>query len=228
MFYIFLRFGKFNVDAIHYAPVCLNSLLFQYENDLSSIYSEIGNQEASNKWKELANKRKALFDKYLWDEDHHSFYDYNFVTKKRRIYDFATMCMPLWVGLASPQQATFVLQKLLSLERSFGLMTSSVTSGCQWDAPYGWAPNQLMAVEGLHRYGFESHASRIATKFLSVISRNFSEFRSIFEKYDVEKGSIDIEKVEMGYLENEIGFGWTNGVFLVLDRYVKERLSQTA
>jgi alpha,alpha-trehalase len=34
------RFGKFNVDIIHYAPVCLNSLLYQMELDMAH-FSEI-------------------------------------------------------------------------------------------------------------------------------------------------------------------------------------------
>ena len=36
------RFGDFNIDIIHYNPVCLNSLLFLMEQQIGEIYSELG------------------------------------------------------------------------------------------------------------------------------------------------------------------------------------------
>jgi alpha,alpha-trehalase len=40
---------------------------------------------------------------------------------------------------------------------------------------------------------------------------------AIFEKYDVERrASMVTPGLRYGYLSNEIGFGWTNGVFLAL------------
>ena len=36
------RFGAFNIDIIHYNPVCLNSLLFLMEEQIAEIYSELG------------------------------------------------------------------------------------------------------------------------------------------------------------------------------------------
>ena len=40
----------------------------------------------------------------------------------------------------------------------------------------------------------------------------------MFEKYDVERRESSIAAgLRFGYLSNEIGFGWTNGVFLALE-----------
>jgi alpha,alpha-trehalase len=102
-------------------------------------------------------------------------------------------------------------------ERPGGIMTSTFVSGSQWDAPYGWAPLQLLAIEGLRRYGYQQDASRIQGKFLSLVLEVFEARGTIVEKYDVVRRSSDVSAgLRFGYGSNEIGFGWTNGVFLEL------------
>ena len=38
-------------------------------------------------------------------------------------------------------------------------------TGGQWDFPYAWAPNQLLANEGMRRYGFNEEANRASYEF---------------------------------------------------------------
>ena len=45
------------------------------------------------------------------------------------------------------------MHHLPQFERPGGLQTSTNASGSQWDAPFGWAPLEMIAVEGLRRYG---------------------------------------------------------------------------
>ena len=85
----------------------------------------------------------------------------------------------------------------------------------QWDYPYGWAPIQLLAVEGLRRYDYRKESDRIADKFLTTVLRNFTHDGTIREKYDVTTESSQTH-ISAGYAQNVIGFGWTNGVFLEL------------
>jgi alpha,alpha-trehalase len=91
-------------------------------------------------------------------------------------------------------------------------MSDQVT-GVQWDLPYGWAPLQLLAAEGLRRYGFEEDANRLSSAFLSTVLENFRRDGTIREKYNVVTRSSEAN-VTAGYKMNVIGFGWTNGVFL--------------
>jgi alpha,alpha-trehalase len=86
-------------------------------------------------------------------------------------------------------------------------------TGVQWDLPYGWAPTQYLAVEGLRRYGFNDDANRLAYKFLSTVLENFQRDGTIREKYNVVTRSSETN-VAAGYKTNVVGFGWTNGVFL--------------
>jgi alpha,alpha-trehalase len=83
----------------------------------------------------------------------------------------------------------------------------------QWDAPFGWAPVQWFAVEGLRRYHYESDADRLAQKFVSMVLENFLRDGTIREKYNLTTRSTDTATTA-GYKANVIGFGWTNGVFL--------------
>ncbi len=100
-------------------------------------------------------------------------------------------------------------------EHEGGLAMSDQQTGVQWDLPYGWAPTNLIAVEGMRRAGFNSDADRVSVKFLDTIQSNFKRTGTIREKYNVVTGS-DEAPVLAGYHENLIGFGWTNGTFLAL------------
>eukprot|EP01114_Cavostelium_apophysatum_P015055 TRINITY_DN4029_c1_g2_i1.p1 TRINITY_DN4029_c1_g2~~TRINITY_DN4029_c1_g2_i1.p1 ORF type:complete len:504 (+),score=54.88 TRINITY_DN4029_c1_g2_i1:111-1514(+) len=169
------RFGNFNVDVVHFFPVCLNSLLFMIENDIAYFNQRLGKTDQVEVWKNKAAKRKEMVDRYLWDEERGLYFDYNFKTKQRRIYEFATTFFPLYCGLASPQQAARVAANLGIFERPGGVITSTKYTGCQWDAPFGWAPYQYIAVRGLLSYNYRPEAKRIATKFVKVVLKTFEE-----------------------------------------------------
>jgi len=85
----------------------------------------------------------------------------------------------------------------------------------QWDDPYGWAPTQLLAIEGLRRYGYNTDADRVSYEFLSTIAENFRRDGTIREKYNVVTRSSEAH-VAAGYQQNVVGFGWTNAAFLAL------------
>jgi alpha,alpha-trehalase len=211
------RFGPFSVDIIHYAPVCLNVLLYQMERDIAEIQRLVGHQDAASYWDSQAQNRHRLLDQFLWDEEAGLYFDYNFRTAQRRPYEFATTFFPLWAGIASEAQAKRVVENLPKFEAPGGLLTSTHVSGNQWDAPFGWAPLHLIAVQGLRRYGYCREAERLASKFIKMVVQEFCKSGTIVEKYDVERCSADVyDEIFFGYSSNEIGFGWTNGVVLEL------------
>ncbi|MBD1933781.1 MULTISPECIES: trehalase family glycosidase [Cyanophyceae] len=211
------RFGPFNVDIIHYAPVCLNVLIYKMEEDTAEINDILGYKEIAHQWRDRAASRRQLIDKFLWDEEAGLYFDYNFHTGKRRNYEFATTFYPLWAGIASEEQAKRVVENLPDFEAPGGLLTSTRVTGSQWDAPFGWAPLQLIAVQGLLRYGYEEDAKRLARNFISLLVQEFERTGTLLEKYDVYNCSADVsDEIHFGYSSNEIGFGWTNAVFLEL------------
>jgi alpha,alpha-trehalase len=214
-FDVTFRFGPFGADTHYYAPVCLNSLLYKTEKDLEQISVLLGRRENAESWNKKAQERKKRVGKYLWDEKRGLFFDYNFVTRTRSSYEYATTFYPLWAGLASEEEARAVVRSLALFEQPGGLVTSLHETEDQWDYPYGWAPIQLLAAEGLRRYGYGADADRISYEFLSMVLENFQTSRTIREKYNVVNRSL-VTHIEAGYSQNVIGFGWTNGVFLEL------------
>jgi len=217
------RFGPFSAAIIRYAPVCLNSLLYQMERDGAEIARLLALPDEALAWEDRARQRRARVDEYLWDEERGAYLDYDFATGRRRDYLFATTFYPLWTGLASPRQARRVRERLKELEAPGGLLTSVVASGNQWDKPFGWAPLQMIASDGLRRYGFDEDADRIATRFVALVAKEFGEHGTIVEKYDVVRRESDVAKdIKFGYAANQVGFGWTNGVLLHLLAQVEQ------
>ena len=211
------RYGPFSADITSHVPVCLNSLLYRMERDLAQMRRLLGDPAAAGRFDALAEERRARMDRYLWDEALGLYLDYNFEAGKRRAYPFATTFYPLWAGAASPAQAARVAKNLPLFEERHGLLTSTTASGSQWDAPFGWAPLQLIAVDGLRRTGHLDDAGRLARKFIALVTRDFERTGTIVEKYDVRRGGSDVAgDIRFGYSQNQVGFGWTNGAYLEL------------
>jgi len=229
-FDVSFRFGPFSAETHHFAPVCLNSLLYKTEKDLERMSTLLGRQKDAEAWKAKAIDRQQRIQKYLWDAKRGLYFDYDFITHTLSSYEYATTFYPLWAGLASKEQASAVVKNLSMFEQPGGLAMSRVESQAQWDYPYGWAPIQLLGVEGMRRYGFVADADRVTYNFLSMVVADFATDRYIREKYNVVKRT-SATRIVRGYSQNVIGFGWTNGVFLelmhelsptLLDRLQKE------
>ena len=227
-FDISFRFEPYGAATHHFAPVCLNSLLYKTEKDLEEISRLLDKTAQAEQWKQRAEQRKERINRYLWDDQRGLFFDYDLRTESRSTYEYLTTFYPLWAGLSDPQQARAVARNAKVFEQPGGLATSPNDTGVQWDYPYGWAPLQLLAVEGLRRYGFTDDANRISYEFLSTVAENFKREGTIREKYDVVTRSSDVQ-VSAGYQANVVGFGWTNGVFLqLLQDLPKEMIDRLA
>jgi alpha,alpha-trehalase len=228
-FDVTFRFGPFGAATHHYAPVCLNTLLYKTEKDMEQISEWLGRTDDAAKWNKRSEERKKLINRYLWDEKAGMFFDFNFETGQRSTYRYATTFYPLWAGLATPEQAKAVEKNLAVFEKPGGLAMSTDDSGAQWDLPYGWGNIEMLAVEGLRRCGFTADADRISYEFLSMVAEDFRRDGSIREKYNVVTRSSETH-AQVGYRINVVGFGWTNAAFLELlhdlSKSMAERLGQ--
>jgi alpha,alpha-trehalase len=209
------RFGPHGARTHHYAPVCLNSLLYKTEKDLEQMSGMLGRKADAEEWRKRAEERKEKIQKYLWDSERGLYFDYDFENGKRSTYEYVTTFFPMWAGIPAPEQARAVMQHLPTYEKPGGLVMSPNETGGQWDFPYAWAPDQLVADEGIRRYGFTAEADRVSYEFLSTVAENFRRDGTIREKYNAVTRSSETQ-VTAGYRMNIVGFGWTNGVFLVL------------
>jgi alpha,alpha-trehalase len=214
-FDVSFRFQPFGAATHHYAPVCLNSLLYKNEKDLEQISRWLGRTADAEKWAQRAEERRKLIVRYLWNEKSGLFFDFNLQTGQQSDYRYATTFYPLWAGLATPEQAKAVAKNLSVFEKPGGVAMSTEDTGAQWDLPYGWGNVEMLVVSGLRRYGFNAEADRVSYEFLSMVAENFRRDGEIREKYNVVTRSSEAH-VELGYKMNVVGFGWTNAAFLEL------------
>ena len=216
------------------ATVDLNSLLYKYETDIARTIRAIfgdklpvpaefcakgiqpGHIEKSAAWDRRAKRRRALIDKYLWNEEEGMYFDYNTVKKEQATYESATTFWPMWSGVSTPRQAASIVATALPKLEAFGGLTSGSEHSRghisldrpnrQWDYPFGWAPQQMLAWTGLIRYGYEDDAQRLAYRWLYMITKAFVDFNGVVvEKYDVTR-PIDPHKVEAEYGNQGVDF----------------------
>jgi alpha,alpha-trehalase len=217
------RFGPFSGETHHFAPVCLNSLLYRYERDMEHLAHVLGKPEDAQKWSRRAQMRNTAIHKYLWWPREGVFADWDFTHSRPDQYAYITSLYPLWAGVATREEARQVVAKLGLFERQGGLSMSNTNTGLQWDEPFGWAPTNWMAVDGLESSGFHEEAARIAKKFDQTVDQGFAQDATIREKYNVVSANAEVH-VATGYKQNVIGFGWTNAVYLKM-KAVAEKTS---
>lgn len=215
---------RFNRQALSYIPVDLNALLWRYERDFAAAAAILGEPEEAAEWQKRAVRRRAMMKQYLWDDERGFWFDYNFMTGKRSPVWSLAAFYPMWAGLMSQHDAARLMQHLDKFEHAGGLTTTAKNPAvqmrlpAQWAYPNGWAPLQLLATEGMERYGFHTEATRVARKWLAVNLQTFEKTGEFFEKYNVvHPGEEPVE----GVYPSQTGFGWTNAVFTRLsERYL--------
>jgi len=200
------------------APVDLNALLYHQERTIAALLAfraAPGDTAAARRFAGLAESRKRTLRAYAFEPDSGFFYDVRWRTGAR-VTDRPTLAaaVPLYFGLASPEQGRAVAMRL---ERDFlrpgGFVTTLVASGQQWDAPNGWAPLEWMAIEGLCRAGLVVPADTVRARWLHTNRHVYEATGRMMEKYDV----VDLTRpAGGGEYPAQDGFGWTNGVALAL------------
>jgi alpha,alpha-trehalase len=211
-----LRDGQ-NLTTIHTTdilPVDLNALLYNLELTIAEIYKAKDEPEYAKSLQILADKRKAIFDKYFWNESAGFYFDYDFVAgKQTEVYSLAAV-YPLFFKMATPAQAQKVAELLESkfLQKG-GLTTTLNQTNQQWDAPNGFAPLQYLAIQGLRNYGFNDLANKIKQNWVANNLKVYKNTGKMVEKYNVYGFS---QKALGGEYPVQEGFGWTNGVLLKL------------
>jgi alpha,alpha-trehalase len=221
------RFGPFDGSTHHYAPVCLNSLLYRYERDLEHIGLVLGKGTEAARWGKKAQIRNGSIHRYLWRPQQGVFADYDFEKHKSSDYAYISSLYPLWAGVASREEAKKVVAKLSLFERPGGLSMSNTDTGMQWDEPFGWAPTNWVGVAGLVTAGFRDDARRLAVKWDATVDQGFANDGTIREKYNVVSGNANVQ-VSAGYKMNVIGFGWTNAVYLKMKEVVGDQVKPGA
>lgn len=161
-------------------PVDLNALLYFMEVTLSEVYKAKGKDDYAKSFGLLAQKRKAIFNQYFWNDKQGFYYDYDFVNQKQREISTLAAVFPLLVGLADQKQAVKVAQKL---EKDF-LKTAGLVNELN-DSEIGTAELQFYAIEALKKYGKTDLAQKVKDKWLKTNREYFEKFGNIDASYNV-------------------------------------------
>ncbi|WP_426818274.1 alpha,alpha-trehalase TreA [Winslowiella sp. 2C04] len=207
------------IHTTRIVPVDLNALLYHLEKTLAHASKLAKQDDASQRFDDLAKKRQEAINRYLWDEQDGWYADYDWQKNSVRKQLTAATLFPLYLQVASKEKASRTADAVQKqLVKEGGLVTTNVNNGQQWDAPNGWAPLQWVAVEGLNHYGKQTLAKDIGMRFLKNVQATYDKEHKLVEKYVVEGSGLG--GGGGGEYPLQDGFGWTNGVTLkLMDMY---------
>lgn len=208
-------------EATKIIPIDLNCLLCHMEKMLLRYHSLTGNVTEALRIEQALENRRKMINSLLWSEEYHTYYDYHLVHGGQKRAPSLAMLFPLYFSLASDDQAAHVLKKVESLFlQPGGLLTTLENSGQQWDAPNAWAPLQYVACQAARNYGREDLAHNIMKYWTQNVEKVYDKTGRLMEKYNAyDPGST----AEGGEYSNQIGFGWTNAIYL----YFKQQLENS-
>ncbi|XP_063111966.1 trehalase isoform X1 [Cavia porcellus] len=204
-------------------PVDLNAFLCQAEELMSNFYARLGDDVQAARYKALRNQRLTAMQAVLWDEQKGAWFDYDLENMKKNLEFYPSNLAPLWAGCFSDpgvvDKAVKYLEDNQILTHQYGIPTSLHNTGQQWDFPNGWAPLQDLVIRGLAKSQSpqtQEVAFQLAQNWIRTNFDVYSQKSTMYEKYDVSRGQAG----GGGEYEVQEGFGWTNGVALMLmDRY---------
>jgi alpha,alpha-trehalase len=217
--------GK-NLTTIHTTniiPVDLNCLLFHMEKMLGSLAEKNNLPKKMHLYQNLAKKRSEAINDLLWNEEQGFYFDY-FIRESTISPHFTLAGLyPLFVQIATEQQGKKVTKKI---ESSFlakgGLRTTLANTSQQWDGSNGWAPLQWIGYLACKQYNQTALAHTIAERWTQLNEKIFAQTHRFVEKYQVDTLSLEVQDGEYTLQE---GFGWSNGVYLMLKKELGTPLS---
>ncbi|VVE20074.1 alpha,alpha-trehalase [Pandoraea iniqua] len=199
-------------------PVDLNSFLFATERQIARLSEAAGDTEQAQAFAARADARRQAMTRYLWSEDDGAFMDYDWQLGEIRRQMTAAIAAPLFVGMASHEEAHRTARAMADrLIAAGGLRTSEASmqtsSLQQWDPPNGWAPLQWIAIHGLRKYGENRLATDIAHRWLATVGALYTRESKLVEKYSLHTSDAMCAcGGGGGEYPLQDGFGWTNGV----------------
>ncbi|XP_071506533.1 trehalase-like [Diadema antillarum] len=206
-------------------PVDLNSVLCHSEWALAEMLDVIDESEKAEEYRQAFNDRKEAINALMWSETRGVWLDYDLETDSLIDKFYPSNIMPLWANCVDKteeieQNVLHYLQDEDVLSYPGGIPTSLVRSGQQWDYPNAWPPLQDIVIETLYNSQLTEAnelAFSLALNWTRTNWRAYNLTGLMFEKYDVENQGIPGHGGEYAV---QAGFGWTNGVMMVLlDRY---------
>ncbi|KAI6174947.1 Trehalase [Aphelenchoides bicaudatus] len=238
--------GKHDMRSIRtwsIVPVDLNAFMCINTRILASFYEIAGDVTKTIKYQRYYENMKVAMKTLHWNETDGIWYDYDLEHKKHSNTYYVSNALPLYAKCfddedeITPYRVYDYLKREGVLNFTKGIPTSlAMKSSQQWDKENAWfeilePPMVHMVIEGFRTSGepkLMKAAELMATQWLIVNYKAYSNTYAMFEKYNVSILTEEFGAGGGGEYEVQTGFGWTNGVILdLLDKY-GEKLSSSA
>ena len=194
--------------------VDLNAYLYAEKMYLAKIARELGSDADAAAFEEEALYVADFLCTHMWDDETGFFYDIDMATKRPLVERGKGIegAIPLWAGLARPEQASRVRDALMDQNMFNTTMPFPTVSADNpryspdkyWRGPV-WLDQAYFAVQGLSRYGFADDAGYMARKLLQA-AEGLAGDAPIRENYNPETGA--------GL--NAANFSWSAACFYLL------------
>ncbi|GCE13496.1 trehalase family glycosidase [Tengunoibacter tsumagoiensis] len=190
----------FGPDIRDCVPLITNCALVRYAQTLAHLADVLGEKAEQEHWLKEAETRAQLVRDYCWNPEKGFFLEYNYREQKQ--LPFLSLCAywTLWAGIATPEQAAYLVAQLTAFEHAYGLTVTDVLypspfpefEWVQWGYPAGWSPLHIILIEGLQAYGYQAEAQRIAEKYLNLQVSLYEQTGNLYEKYNVVQGNTQL------------------------------------
>lgn len=154
--------------------ICLNSFLYAEKLYLAELAELIGRSEVVERLQKDAAYIKEYIQTKMYDAETGFFYDRKLETGELVKVMGAECWLPLWAGVATPEQARNVADKMINPNHFFStvpLGTLDVSHpklrpiNGYWRGPV-WIDQVYFGVTGLKKYGMHTEANRIVEQYI--------------------------------------------------------------
>ncbi|XP_032524853.2 trehalase isoform X1 [Danaus plexippus] len=212
-----------NLKTRSIVPVDLNAILCWNAGLLSEFHARLGDTSRADYYREVRARLLEAIEKVLWHEEVGAWLDFSLESGRARDYFYPSNVAPLWTGAYDRGREEYYVNRVINyLDKvkvdifEGGIPATFEHSGEQWDYPNAWPPLQHMVVEGLAgtRHAAANRlAGEIAAKWVRSNYEVWRHKTAMLEKYDATVfGGFG----GGGEYVVQTGFGWTNGVVMVL------------
>ncbi len=198
--------SRFLDEGYEYAAVCLNSLLYDVEENMRA-FSVILNNGEEELWSARKEERRQKMQA-LWSEKDELFLDYHVEKKAFSGYKSLASVYPMYANIATKEQAEKTVRFIESVEAPYGFAAGENKTiwRMQWDFPKVWAPLQVILYDGLKNYGYDELAKKVAEKYVALVEKQYAETGELWEKYDGVTGGHPSSACPMT--------GWSAGAYV--------------
>lgn len=190
----------FGGEIRHCVPIHVNCALMREAQVLSELAMRFGWSEKAARWKQEADQRAALINQYCWDPQEGFYFEYDYVQKKRLPYYSLNGFWPLWVGIASQEQARRVADHLHLFDRQYGLTFTDRSypgvhpdfKALEWAYPEAWPQQQVVVAQALIRYGYAEQARAISRRYMANVIATWEKTGLTWERYDAVAGGHNV------------------------------------